>query len=806
MIFYTTQINSYIETLCATFWIYLTVIVNAFFSLKPILQLGFILIVNLPSRVTVGNYECDRKGRITMDYILVSDRYVNLSEYIFNYLLFGMSKCDYPLDIEGGQTLYTTIIARVGRCGVTFQNVANLLGFISNAKAFSTQIANAEGYAKAKAKGKAITKSINPYNSITPLPTKKVVKDKVGVIDIETVKLAGKLYPYAIGFAYLKGGVTLVKTFYITNYGEVKDSNLQQLSLDLINDVCTFIKSNLSGYTLYAHNLGKFDGYFLLKPFYNFFGPYEILIDKSRAIISLTLPGDITFKDSLRILPLSLLKLGNLFDTETKKLEFDHSEVDVKKLNELVFRENVLKYLHNDVKCLLEVLTKVSKIMLEKFNVDLYDCYSTSSLAFNIFRTNYIMQSYIPILPLWLDKIIRTSYRGGSVDVYRVIGDDAIGFKAHYYDVNSLYPHGMCNSIPYKYIGKVYKPDLNKFFGFAYAYIYVPKETKVPLVPVTSESGSLFYPTGHLKGLFFSEELKMFRNMGYKVQTLYGYEFSKADIFSKYVKDLYQLKATTDGSIQKLVKLLLNGLYGYFGRDPLIIVAKFITLDERIILAKTHIIKAEIDMFDGTYIIQYVALPDKDLCSKNGISYKDALKLFDDTQNLKTNVAICSATTSYSRIHIAIFKTLPDNVLLYSDTDSVFLSKPLDPKYINDKILGLIKDELKGSVITRYIFLEPKLYFYETASGKLEIKARGVPKGVMSVEDIMKLYRGETVTYKFTRLYKSFEDITIREKTVDYSLTRNFNRKTPVYNSKGVLIGYNPKHSPLYNILSKSNN
>jgi len=75
--------------------------------------------------------------------------------------------------------------------------------------------------------------------------------------------------------------------------------------------------------------------------------------------------------------------------------------MSVKDLDDSTFREDVLKYLHNDVICLLEVLTKVSKIMLDKFNVDLYDCYSTSSLAFIIFRTkihNAITNPYLTSL------------------------------------------------------------------------------------------------------------------------------------------------------------------------------------------------------------------------------------------------------------------------------------------------------------------------------------------------------------------------------------------------------------------------
>jgi len=78
------------------------------------------------------------------------------------------------------------------------------------------------------------------------------------------------------------------------------------------------------------------------------------------------------------------------------------------------------------------------------------------------------------------------------------------------------------------------------------------------------------------------------------------------------------------------------------------------------------------------------------------------------------SVYIAAAITSYSRIHIITFKTIKDNKILYSDTDSVFLSKPLDDKYISSTILGIIKDELKGHKIVKYLFLEHKLYYYKT--------------------------------------------------------------------------------------------
>jgi hypothetical protein len=366
----------------------------------------------------------------------------------------------------------------------------------------------------------------------------------------------------------------------------------------------------------------------------------------------------------------------------------------------------------------------------------------------------------------------------------------------------------MCNEIPFEYLGIKYKPDLKTFFGFAYANVTVPKGTKVPLVPVKSENGTLFYPTGQTSGLFFSEELKIFINQGYTVVISRGYEFSKLDLFTKYVKEIYELKlnesklmeankTSTNGSIYLIYKLLLNGLYGYFGRDPNTITVIFMTIEQTKVLEKSHRIIDQTLISDNLYLTIADTIPDKALCSENGVSYNEALIKTPYRYPIKTNVAICSAITSISRIVISFFKTLPNNVLIYSDTDSVFLLHPLDPKYISLELLGMIKDELKGEVITEYLFLEPKLYYYKTPK-KCIIKARGVKKGCITVELIQKLHQGETVNFEFTRLYKSFEKLTISEKTIKYSLTMNFDRKLPVYDPKGILIAYKPKHVSIF--------
>jgi hypothetical protein len=57
------------------------------------------------------------------------------------------------------------------------------------------------------------------------------------------------------------------------------------------------------------------------------------------------------------------------------------------------------------------------------------------------------------------------------------------------------------------------------------------------------------------------------------------------------------------------------------------------------------------------------------------------------------------------------FKNNPEFNLLYSDTDSAFVDKPL-PDYLIGKELGKLKDELNGGVIKKGYFLGIKKYGY----------------------------------------------------------------------------------------------
>lgn len=138
--------------------------------------------------------------------------------------------------------------------------------------------------------------------------------------------------------------------------------------------------------------------------------------------------------------------------------------------------------------------------------------------------------------------------------------------------------------------------------------------------------------------------------------------------------------------------------------------------------------------------------------------------------NVKSNVAIASAVTAYARIYMSQFKNRNDFELLYTDTDSIMIDKPLSDDLIG-KELGLMKYELIGQSIKEAYFLGIKQYGYwylDDKGNRIEKSVfAGVKRDSLTFDQILRLFKGEIIsTLTEQRRFKSLKKLNITLKNI----------------------------------------
>ena len=76
------------------------------------------------------------------------------------------------------------------------------------------------------------------------------------------------------------------------------------------------------------------------------------------------------------------------------------------------------------------------------------------------------------------------------------------------------------------------------------------------------------------------------------------------------------------------------------------------------------------------------------------------------------------------------YADIADDVQTRFDTSGYIPDRPL-PVGLNKKVIGLMKDELGGKILTEFMALRPKLYSYEKLDGSEDKKCKGIKKCVV---------------------------------------------------------------------------
>jgi hypothetical protein len=334
-----------------------------------------------------------------------------------------------------------------------------------------------------------------------------IFNEKIGAYDLEATPNGVEgcnFRAYRLSFAY-----NVLEEYFedgITKYRFIKIKTLSFGGANCVEKWFEWLYKNrqmLDGYTLYAHNGGKFDVMLLLNDYilkrtskwvleegtlivlngaYLSFcltskegdpesintiahnaTPAQIKKNKDKYIEG-DLSSFITFRDSYRLLPAGLKKLCEEFDVEHKKISevVNFDEVNINncyggELNKFrPFSDEKFKIeLCNLVYCNYDVLGLLE--VLNKFNISVYkaceginisDCITGASLSKKHYFNTYYNKKLTPVYNLDTknDEFCRSGYYGGRCEAF-YIGEQIK--KLYYYDFTSLYPDVGRKFVPY---------------------------------------------------------------------------------------------------------------------------------------------------------------------------------------------------------------------------------------------------------------------------------------------------------------------------------------------------------------------
>ena len=197
----------------------------------------------------------------------------------------------------------------------------------------------------------------------------------------------------------------------------------------MVDDCLNYLLDNFNKYNIYVHNLSGFDVVYLLNSISKFGSNAEVIMRDDK-FISISLKkvigrinvkptyNTIYLKDSLLILPSSLKKLGKSFGVG-EKIEFDFEVFNKSSISDPSVRQKVLKYNLSDCVLLYNIIYSFSSLVFDLFKIDVHKHPTLSSIAFAIYRKDFMKKANISVSSSNFYNSIKSGYLGGAVDVYK---------------------------------------------------------------------------------------------------------------------------------------------------------------------------------------------------------------------------------------------------------------------------------------------------------------------------------------------------------------------------------------------------
>ena len=165
------------------------------------------------------------------------------------------------------------------------------------------------------------------------------------------------------------------------------------------------------------------------------------------------------------------------------------------------------------------------------------------------------------------------------------------------------------------------------------------------------------------------------------------------------------------------------------------------------------------------------------------------------------NVKLCYMDTDNFIIYIKaehFYKDIADDVEYIFDTSNYEVDRPL-PTGKNKKVIGLMKDDLGGKIITEFVALRPKTYAYLADDCKEDNKAKGtkkcVIKRVIKFNNYKDCLLNDKVVLKSQQRFKSETHDVYIENVSKIALSNNDNKRLLTFDKiTAYPYGYKGKH------------
>ena len=126
------------------------------------------------------------------------------------------------------------------------------------------------------------------------------------------------------------------------------------------------------------------------------------------------------------------------------------------------------------------------------------------------------------------------------------------------------------------------------------------------------------------------------------------------------------------------------------------------------------------------------------------------------------------------------YKDIANDIENRFDTSNYEVNRPL-PTGKNKKIIGLMKDELGGKIITEFVTLRPKTYSFLTDDGKEDKNAKGTKKCIIKkmikFNDYKKCLLNDVVMFKPQQRFISKKHDVYTENSNKIALSNNDDKR-----------------------------